>query len=100
MLEQNEFEENTKDITKKISFLDTFKANLIDLIVTAIISVAALFVFDLLLRILFGYYVKEIVPMLFIFYVVVSLVSTSIAEYKKAQTIGKKVANLKISKIV
>ncbi|MCY6371769.1 RDD family protein [Clostridium ganghwense] len=120
MLEQNKEEENIKAVVEadeeqlqnqsekveiqdyeakdKISFLDTFKANLIDIIATGVISIAALYIFDILLRATAGYYVKEKISMLAIFYLISSLLYTSIMESKSADTIGKRVSKIKIHK--
>lgn len=117
MLEQNREEENVMktendemeienesmesiayEAKDKISFIDTFKSNLIDILSTGIISIAALYIFDILLRVTAGYYVKEKIPMLFIFYLISSLLYTSIMENKSADTIGKRVSRIRITK--
>ncbi|WMJ81413.1 RDD family protein [Clostridium sp. MB40-C1] len=82
----------------KITLADTIKSNLIDIVSTGIMAIAALFIFDVLLRAIAGYYVTDRAGMLLIFYVITSLIYTSIMEYKKGDTIGKRVANIRLSK--
>ncbi|MCY6353639.1 hypothetical protein [Clostridium sp. ZS2-4] len=118
MLEQNREEENVMktveneemkiesesiesfacETKEKITFIDTFKSNLIDIVSTGVISIAALYIFDILIRVTAGYYVKEKIPMLFIFYLISSLLYTSIMENKSADTIGKRVSRIRITK--
>lgn len=96
--EENEF---TKGETHgEIKFQDTIKAALIDIVTTGIISIAALFIFDVLLRAIAGYYVTDKGAMLLIFYVISSLFYTSIIEYKKKDTIGKRVSQIKLHKTI
>lgn len=97
-IENESMESITYGAKDKITFIDTFKSNLIDIISTGIISIAALYIFDILLRVTAGYYVKEKIPMLFIFYLISSLLYTSIMENKSADTIGKRVSRIRITK--
>lgn len=82
----------------KITLADTIKSNLIDVVSTGIMAIAALFIFDILLRAIAGYYVTDRAGMLLIFYVITSLIYTSIMEYKKGNTIGKRAVNIRLRK--
>mgnify|MGYP001593840041 FL=1 len=82
----------------KVSFKDTFVANIIDILVTLGISIVVLFVIDGILRVAAGYYVVEKIQMTAIIYLIVSLLYTSIMQSKNCDTVGMKVAKLKISK--
>ncbi len=97
-IENESIESFAYEAKEKITFMDTFKSSVIDIVSTGIISIAALYIFDILLRITAGYYVKEKVPMLFVFYLISSLLYTSIMENKSADTIGKRVSRIRITK--
>lgn len=97
-IENESMESFAYEEKEKITFIDIFKANLIDIVSTGIISIAALYIFDILLRLTAGYYVKERIQMLFIFYLISSLLYTSIMENKSADTIGKRVSRIRITK--
>lgn len=97
-IENESIESFTYETKEKITFIDTFKSNLIDIVSTGVISIAALYIFDILLRVTAGYYVKEKISMLFIFYLISSLFYTSIMESKSADTIGKRVSRIRITK--
>lgn len=82
----------------KPSFLDTFKANLIDLVIVGGISAVAVFGADALLK-LAGYAISQKFQMAFIIFMVVMLMYMSIMESgKKSTTIGKKISGLIITK--
>jgi hypothetical protein len=97
---QEDFEENnTVNIENKVGFGDAFIATLVDIIATGLVSVAGLFIFDAILKAIAGYYVKDVIPMFIIIYLIVTLLYTSIMESSKnADTIGKRVARLKLVK--
>jgi len=82
----------------KPNFLDTFKANLIDLVVIGGISAVAVFVADAMLK-LGGYFITQKFQMAFIIFMVVMVLYMSIMESgKKSTTIGKKISGLIITK--
>lgn len=82
----------------KVNFKDTFVASIIDILVTLGISIVALFIIDGLLRVAAGYYIVKKIEMIAIIYLIVSLLYTSIMQSKNCDTVGMKVAKLKISK--
>jgi len=82
----------------KPSFIDTFKANLIDLVVVGGVSAVAVFGADALLK-LAGYAISQKFQMAFIIFMVVMVLYMSIMESgKKSSTLGKKIAGLIITK--
>jgi len=84
--------------TTKPTFIDTFKASLIDLIVIGGISTIGVFVADTVLR-LAGYAITQKFQMSFIIFMVVMLLYMSIMESGKTSgTLGKKVSGLIITK--
>lgn len=92
--------EKKENIATKVALKDSFLAAFIDIISIGVISAGVLFIFDAILRVTAGFYVKEKIQMLGIIYLIVMLLYTSIMESSKsANTIGKRVANLKITKI-
>ncbi|KYH28613.1 RDD family protein [Clostridium colicanis] len=105
--EKNINEEITKeesvgnsDIISKVSFKDAFMSSILDILITGAISIAGLYIFDFILRIAAGYYVKEKVSVFLIIYLIVTLLYTTIMESSKSgNTIGKRAANLKTIKI-
>ena len=116
MLEQKEINENVidesddienKSVVKneqlgvefaKPNFLDTFKANLIDLVIIGGISAVGVFVADAVLK-LAGYSITQKFQMGFIIFMVVMVLYMSIMESgKKSTTIGKKISGLIITK--
>lgn len=91
-------ESNNVNTEKKVSFGDAFIATLVDVITIGLISSIGLFVFNAILKVA-GYYVKDVIPMFLIIYLIVTLLYTSIMESSKnADTIGKRVARLKLIK--
>jgi len=89
---------STDNKDKKPTLLDTFKANIIDLIVTGGVSTVGVFAADVVLR-LAGYAIKEKFQMTFIVFMVIMILYMSIMESgKTSATIGKKVAGLFITK--
>jgi len=82
----------------KPTFIDTFKASLIDLIVIGALSTVGLFVINGLLE-LAGYAITQKFQMSFIIFMVVMVFYMSIMESRKTSaTIGKKISGLIISK--
>jgi len=91
---QNSIEDNVI----KPKFLDTFKANFIDLVVIGGISVVTVYVADALLK-LAGYAISQKFQMTFIIFMVVMVFYMSIMESgKKSSTLGKKISGLIITK--
>lgn len=85
-----------KDV--KPNFIDTFKANIIDLVVIGGISAVGVFVADAVLK-LAGYTITEKFQMSFIIFMIVMVLYMSIMESgKNSTTIGKKVSGLIITK--
>ena len=92
----SEISNENKD--RKPTFIDTFKANIIDLIIIGGISAVGVFVADAILR-LAGYFVTEKFQMSFIIFMIVMVLYMSIMESRRnSNTIGKKVAGLIITK--
>jgi len=84
--------------TLKPTFLDAFKASIIDLVVIGVVSTVGLFVADAVLK-LAGFAITQKFEMSFIIFMVVMVLYMSIMESgKKSATIGKKVARLIITK--
>ncbi|MCB2288809.1 RDD family protein [Clostridium sp. CS001] len=91
-------EHSNEDKGVNPSFMDTLKANLIDLIAIGGISTVGVFVADALLR-LTGYGITEKFQMTFIIFMVVMVLYMSIMESgKNSSTLGKKIAGLIITK--
>ena len=82
----------------KPTFVDTFKASIIDLIIIGGISIVGVFVVDAILR-LSGYFITQKFQMSFVIFMVVMVLYMSIMESgKTSTTIGKKIAGLIITK--
>jgi len=82
----------------KPSFVDAFKANIIDLIVIGAVSTIGVYVADAILK-LAGYAISQKFQMTFIIFMVIMLLYMSIMESgKSSATIGKKVSGLFITK--
>jgi hypothetical protein len=78
----------------KASFIKNFCAVVVDELIIGLISVIALYIFDGLLS-LGGYFVAQKFGIMFIIFVVVSILYTSIMETGKGgKTFGKKLLNL------
>jgi hypothetical protein len=99
-IENTSSEDNsTANIENKVSFGDAFISTLVDIITTGLISVVGLFIFNAILKAAAGYYIKEVIPMFLIVYLIVALLYGSImVSSKGADTIGKRVARLKVVK--
>ncbi|QGU95467.1 hypothetical protein GOM49_10530 [Clostridium bovifaecis] len=84
----------------KVSLKDAFMSTIIDVIITGAISIAGLYIFDIILKVTAGYYVKEKISVLAIIYLIVTILYSSIMESSKtANTIGKRASNLKVIKL-
>lgn len=100
-VEENNYTEIKDEPVDRISFKDTLLSSVVDAVITGTISVVALYIFDIILRSAAGYFVKEKVSLFVIIYLLVTILYTSIMESSKnGNTIGKRAANLKITKII
>lgn len=82
----------------KPNFIDTLKANLIDLVVIGGISAVSVYAADALLK-LAGYAITQKFQMAFIIFMAVMVLYMSIMESgKRSSTLGKKIAGLIITK--
>ena len=89
---------STDNKGKKPILLDTFKANIIDLIVIGAASTVVVYVSDAILK-LAGYAISQKFQMTFILFMVIMVLYMSIMESgKSSATIGKKVSGLFITK--
>lgn len=80
------------------SFVDTFKANIIDLIVIGAVSTIVVFVADAILK-LTGYAITQKFQMIFIIFMIIMVLYMSIMESgKSSATIGKKASGLLITR--
>lgn len=84
--------EDKKDEKKKPEFwMKNFKASFIDTAVTALLSTAALFLFDLILRLIFGYYVADLKGVYIIIFLTILVIYPPIMyRSKHGKTIGEK----------
>jgi hypothetical protein len=74
----------------KVSFIKSLGAIIVDEVVIGIISIILFYIFEALLR-LSGYFISQKISMIFILFVIVSILYTSFMEASKAgQTVGKK----------
>jgi hypothetical protein len=81
-------------VEPKVSFIKNLSAIIVDEVVIGIISIILLYIFDALLK-LGGYSISQKSSMLFLIFVVVSILYTSIMETAKAgKTVGKKLLNI------
>lgn len=112
MLEQEGTNEN-KDVIKKLNntdiksvmkdgskptFVNTFLASIIDLIIIGVVSTVIVYATDAVLK-LSGYAIAQKFQMTFIIFMVVMVLYTSIMESgKTSATFGKKVSGLIITK--
>jgi uncharacterized RDD family membrane protein YckC len=78
----------------KVSFIKSLSAAVLDSVIVGIISIVVFYIFDVLLK-LGGYYVAQKISMIFLLFVVVSILYTSIMEAQKnGITFGKKLLNI------
>lgn len=90
---------NTEGVNNKVSFKDAFSSISVDILITAALSVVGIILFDVILRVAAGYYVKEKASVFLIIYLIMTLLYTSIMESSKGNTIGKRLAKLKLTKM-
>ena len=81
---------------KKPSFFASCAATISDAIIIAVLSYVLLYVVDFIMRYTIGLYIVEKNQMLFLLYVVVSLLYVSILESKLGFTVGKTVFGIKV----
>lgn len=99
-IEANIDTESIVECDDKVSFLNSLAAVFIDEAIVGVISFGVLYLVDLLMRSIAGYYIVEKAPMYLIIFVIITLFYTSIMENKKnGQTFGKKIMKLKTTKI-
>ena len=97
--EELSYSENlNEEKSAKPSFMDTLKANLLDLIVIGGISTIMVFLADVVLKFA-GYTISEKFQMSFVIFMVIMVLYMSIMESgKNSATLGKKIAGLIITK--
>ena len=97
--EEISYSENlNEEKSVKPSFMDTLKANLLDLIVIGGISTIIVFISDVVLKFA-GYTISEKFQMSFVIFMVIMVLYMSIMESgKNSATLGKKIAGLIITK--
>lgn len=86
-------EEVVTKVNKKINVkvINALKSALIDTAVTGVVSVAALYLFDILLRLLFGYYVVDFKAVYIIVFLIILVIYPVLMESSKhGKTLGKK----------
>jgi Predicted membrane protein/domain len=77
--------------------LNTFKAALIDTAVTAVVSVAALYLFDVLLRFVCGYYVVDFKGVYIITFLIILVLYPALMQNSKCgKTLGQKFSKLEV----
>lgn len=77
--------------------LNTFKAALIDTAVTAVASVAALYLFNVLLRFLCGYYVVDFEGVYIITFLIILVLYPALMQNSKCgKTLGQKFSKLEV----
>lgn len=83
-------------IKEKKSFLNgTFKVSLIDTAVTAVTSLAGIYLFDLILRLVFGYYVVDFKGVyIIIFLIILVLYPVIMQKTKYGKTLGQKFSKI------
>lgn len=79
----------------KVSFLNSGKANLIDMFIVLILSTAVLFFGDILLRFTLGMYVSDLKGMLLILIIIVTIVYNTIMQgSKEGATLGQRLSGI------
>lgn len=82
-----------KSSEKKGTLMQNFKVSFIDTAVSAVVSIAALYLFDLLLRLIFGYYVSDMKGVFIILFIVILILYPVIMKSSKfKKTLGEKFA--------
>jgi uncharacterized RDD family membrane protein YckC len=78
----------------KVSYIKSLSAIIVDEVIIGIISIILFYIFEALLR-LGGYFISQKISMIFVLFVVVSILYISFMEASKAgKTLGKKLINL------
>ena len=91
-------ENSDEEKSMKPKFIDTFKANLLDLVVIGGISTILVFLSDIILKFA-GYTISAKFQMTFVIFMIVMVLYMSIMESgKNHATLGKKIAGLIITK--
>lgn len=84
----------------KPKFIERFLSNLVDTAVNVVVSVILVYLVEFILKNTIGLYFTNRIAMIFIFFVVISILLSPIIESsKKGNTIGKKLSGLKTIKI-
>lgn len=101
--EDTEEEEVSEEVVnensgKKPSFFSTCAATISDAVIIAVLAYVLVYVVDFILRKAAGLYVVEKNQMLFLLYVVVSLLYVSILESTLGFTVGKTVFGIKVAR--
>ena len=84
---------------KKPSFFASCAATVSDAIIIAVLAYALMYIVDFILRNTVGLYIIEKNQMLFLLYVIVSLLYVSILESTLGFTVGKTVFGIKVTRI-
>ena len=80
-----------KSSEKKGTLMRNFKISFIDTAVSGVISIAVLYLFDLILRLIFGYYVSDMKGVFIILFVVILILYPVIMKSSKLnKTLGEK----------
>ncbi|AZV55856.1 hypothetical protein [Clostridium sp. AWRP] len=80
-----------KSNEKKGTLMRNFKISFIDTAVSAVVSIAALYLFDLILRLIFGYYVSDMKGVFIILFVVILILYPIIMKGSKLnKTLGER----------
>ena len=86
-------------VNKKINIkvINALKSAFIDTAVTGVVSVAALYLFDALLRLLFGYYVVDFKAVyIIVFLIILVLYPVLMESSKHGKTLGKKFIKIEV----
>ena len=87
-----------KDSERKPNFFASCAAAISDAVIIGVLSFVLLYVIDFILRKIVGVYIVDKNQMLFILYVVVSLLYVSILESTLGFTVGKTVLGIKVAR--
>lgn len=83
--------------TKSSLALRKFKATLIDTAISGLISLAGVYLFDFILRLLLGYYVADFKGVyIIIFFIILILYPTVMQNLKIGRTFGQKFSNVQV----
>lgn len=85
-------------IKREITILKALKANLIDMLIIIVISIAVLFIGDLILRTLCGFFVADLIGMLLFLIIIVTVVyNTVMQSSRKKSTFGERASKILIA---